>query len=116
MTRRLRFHPEARAELRNAVQWYRERSAPYAVQLAHIIDIATTTLRRFPYAWPFVPGWPDVRRYVLSRFPYSILYRASATQLEIIAISHQRRSPDYWAERAKESRSSTASKQRRAPP
>ena len=64
-------------------------------------SIATTTLRRFPYAWPFVPGWPDVRRYVLSRFPYSILYRASATQLEIIAVSHQRRSPDYWAERAK---------------
>ena len=99
MSRRLRIHPEARAELREALLWYRAHSVPYAVGLANTIDAALNTLRKLPYAWPFVAGWPDVRRYVLSRFPYSIVYRVGTTEIEVVAISHQRRSPEHWLTR-----------------
>lgn len=39
------------------------------------------------------------RRYLLRRFPYSIIYQASADELRVIAVAHQRRRPGYWAGR-----------------
>jgi plasmid stabilization system protein ParE len=40
------------------------------------------------------------RRYLLRRFPYSILYQPAGEELRIIAVAHQRRRPGYWARRS----------------
>ena len=40
----------------------------------------------------------EVRRYVLHRFPYKILYSIEEEHIVIIAIAHQHRKPDYWIE------------------
>ena len=39
------------------------------------------------------------RRYILRRFPYSIIYQVAADELRILAIAHHRRRPGYWAHR-----------------
>jgi len=39
------------------------------------------------------------RRYLLRRFPYSIIYQVSTDELRVIAVAHQRRRPGYWAGR-----------------
>jgi toxin ParE1/3/4 len=39
------------------------------------------------------------RRYILRRFPYSIIYQITADELRILAVAHHRRRPGYWAQR-----------------
>ena len=39
------------------------------------------------------------RRYILRRFPYSIIYQVTAKELRILAVAHHRRRPGYWTQR-----------------
>jgi toxin ParE1/3/4 len=39
------------------------------------------------------------RRIVLRRFPFVVVFRKAVGGVEIIAIAHGRRRPDYWRER-----------------
>jgi plasmid stabilization system protein ParE len=39
------------------------------------------------------------RRYILRRFPYSIIYQVTAEELRILAVAHHRRRPGYWVHR-----------------
>nr|WP_315220776.1 type II toxin-antitoxin system RelE/ParE family toxin [uncultured Duganella sp.] len=39
------------------------------------------------------------RRYFLRKFPYSVIYQASHDELRVLALSHHRRRPNYWAKR-----------------
>jgi plasmid stabilization system protein ParE len=39
------------------------------------------------------------QRYILRRFPYSIIYQVTAEDLRILAVAHHRRRPGYWAQR-----------------
>ncbi len=50
------------------------------------------------------PGrWPrhlyDTRRYVLHKFPYSIIYIEILGGVKVIAIAHASRRPGYWKSR-----------------
>lgn len=42
---------------------------------------------------------PDIRRFVLRKFPYSIIYSIEPDCVMILAVAHQRREPGYWRER-----------------
>jgi len=39
------------------------------------------------------------RRYILRRFPYSIIYQVTTEELRILAVAHHKRRPGYWAKR-----------------
>jgi len=39
------------------------------------------------------------RRFVLDRFPYTLLYRVREDHIFITAVAHQSRRPDYWRDR-----------------
>ena len=51
-------------------------------------------LRSWPMACPFEKG--DIRRLILSRFPYKLLYSVESDHGFIIAVAHLHRAPDYW--------------------
>ena len=36
------------------------------------------------------------RRYLLRRFPYSIIYQVTPEELRILAVAHHTRHPGYW--------------------
>ena len=46
---------------------------------------------------------PEVRRFLVSRFPYSIVYRIAndrrRERIFVLAVAHQKRRPRYWAKR-----------------
>jgi hypothetical protein len=59
-----------------------------------------TTIQRsliYPKAWPVLEG--DVRRCLVSRFPYGVLYSVEQGELFILAIMNLHRDPDYWNDR-----------------
>ena len=45
----------------------------------------------------------DVRRRVLKRFPYKLLYSVETDHLYVIAVAHQHRKPGYWHDRIENS-------------
>ena len=92
------FHSEARAEIRSANRWYRQRSKRAAEGFIEEIERALNNVLSAPQRWPKSKGgW---RRFPLFRFPYSIIYREKTTnEIEVIAVAHARRRPRYWETR-----------------
>jgi len=41
------------------------------------------------------------RRYLLARFPFSIIYKEHEDEVYIVAVMHNSRNPEYWKERVK---------------
>ena len=93
----IRFHPDAERELLEAETWYRDRSEVAAQAFALEVDRAIDAIAAAPERWPVHPF--GERRFILSRFPYSILYRMRAEEIVVLAIAHQRRRPGYWRNR-----------------
>ena len=51
-----------------------------------------------PYRYPVESGY-DVRRIQMDRFPYTLLYREVSGIIQILAVAHHRRRPQYWLTR-----------------
>ena len=94
MARELEYLEEALQEVEAAAHWYAERSATAATAFSEEIDAAESAIVRLPEAWPaFDHG---TRRYLLRRFPFSVVYRVEARRILIVAVAHARRRPGYW--------------------
>ena len=91
------FHPEARAEFEGAVAWYEERERGLGLDLALEVEAAVENILAYPDAWPLVEG--EIRRCLVHRFPYGILYSHEGSEILILAVMHLHRSPDYWKPR-----------------
>ena len=94
---KIEFHPEAARELSEAKSWYRERSKLAARAFAADIADSIRRIAASPNRWPETR--PGERRFVLPRFPFSILYRARTNLIFITAVAHQKRRPGYWRDR-----------------
>jgi plasmid stabilization system protein ParE len=93
----LEYLPEALVEAEAAARWYASRSLKASTGFAEEIDTAISAIVRLPAAWPtFDHG---TRRYLLRRFPYSVVYRLERDRILIVAIAHGHRRPDYWRSR-----------------
>ena len=49
--------------------------------------------------WPVIEA--ELRRRLVRRFPFGILYRIEPEEIVIVAVAHLRRKPGYWRERIK---------------
>jgi plasmid stabilization system protein ParE len=93
---------EARAELLEARGWYRDKSEHLALDFDRAIAGALDVLGNNPCAgalWLGRPRRPQIRRWVMDRYPYSILYRLVDDRIVVLAVSHAKRKPGYWRDR-----------------
>jgi toxin ParE1/3/4 len=68
------------------------------------LDEVTTSLTRikeFPFAHPPLDG---SRRYILRRFPFSLIYEVEVDIIVIVAVAHHSRRPRYWKRRLRKER------------
>ena len=93
----LGLHPEAVAEARSATHWYRERNADAAKAFVAELERAFLCIAESPERWPVIET--DRRRFVLRRFPFSVVYRLKSGRVEVLAVAHGRRRPGYWRDR-----------------
>lgn len=91
-----RFHPEALEEYLAAAAWYGADAGGLFVE--HVAS-ATSAIAEAPHAWPRWSTEGDARRFVLGRFPYSLIYLPEPAALVIVAVAHHRRAPGYWRAR-----------------
>ena len=92
----LEMHPEAVAEAREARLWYADRSPDAAAKFFGELERALDRIAEAPKRWPAKSG---VRKYVMRRFPFLVLFRVLDAKVEVIAVAHARRRPGYWADR-----------------
>lgn len=91
---RLIYHPDAEAELIEAVRYYERRVTGLGAQFLDAADRAVRAIEEAPERWPITEA--DIRHYLMPRFPYAIYYRMQSDQLRILAFKHHSRHPDYW--------------------
>ena len=92
------FSPEAKAEFEDGERYYERQVQGLGAQFRADVREALIRLRNWPLATPIERG--DVRRLVLSRFPYKLLYSIETDRIYIIALAHLHRAPDYWIKRS----------------
>lgn len=92
------FNSLAEQELIDAADYYEAQKPGLGLELLEEVEHSINFLVRFPEAGAKVRD--SIRRLVLPKFPYSILYRVVETgQLRILAIAHHKRRPQYWIDR-----------------
>ena len=97
-----RYHPAARDELRAAIQYGEIERPGRGALLEAAVTHALRRIRLLPRSAPALPnlkGAIEVRRAVVRRHPYLIVYAILPDQLVVIAVAHTRRKPGYWRTR-----------------
>ena len=91
------FHPEAESEFREAIDYYEDRESGLGYDFS--IEVFTTiqNIVNHPTAWPIIEE--DMRRCLVNRFPYGVIYSIEQDKIFILAVMHLRRYPDYWKNR-----------------
>lgn len=102
MGKPLRIDPEAEEEIAAGIDWY-ERQRPGLG--GEFLDAISASLRSLadpgPECTPARGVPPDlgVKRKLVERFPYVILFIEFETTIRVIAVAHGTRRPGYWRQR-----------------
>lgn len=91
------FNEFAAAEFEDAVDFYELQVEGLGRRFKEEIAHALRAIKKNPEVWPVESG--DIKRFILHKFPYKILYSIESDYIYIIAIAHMHRKPQYWAER-----------------
>ena len=92
-----RLHALAWQEIEAGDDWYRRRSVDASVGFIAAVSDALESISDAPRRWPkYLYG---TRRFVLDRFPFSIVYLDSPDEVNIVAVAHTKRKPGYWKQR-----------------
>lgn len=98
----LPFEANAAAEFEDAVIWYESERSGYGAVFASEVRRAVRRAAELPGSGALLSEFPtqhDVRRFVLRRFPYSIVTARIDGQRAVVAVAHDRRRPGYWRTR-----------------
>ncbi len=92
------FHPDAEAELLESVGFYESKvkglGQAFIDEFESTINLVCGAPRQH-----IIECQPDIRRAPLHRFPFTIIYREKFSIVQILAIAHDRRRPQFWLSR-----------------
>ncbi|CAD5979505.1 Plasmid stabilization system protein, RelE/ParE family [Planktothrix tepida] len=92
------FHPLAEQELIDATAYYEEQKPGLGLEFLEEVEEAVNFLMLYPEAGSKVKS--SARRIILPKFSYSLFYRIlEDDRIRILAVAHQKRRTQYWAER-----------------
>ena len=95
----IRFLAPARSEVDDAVAWYNDQAAGLGFEFLDELDRAIRRSAVYPKAGMEIE--PGLRRCLLARFPFKLIYGLDGDTLIVVAIAHLHREPRYWAGRIK---------------
>lgn len=91
------FHPEAEKELLAAVDYYEKLENGLGYDFALEVQLTLERTVALPEAWAVLEG--EIRRSLVRRFPFGVLYSVEDESIYVIAIMNLHRSPGYWKRR-----------------
>jgi plasmid stabilization system protein ParE len=96
VSRPVRFRPEAEAEVLETHQWYEQRRRGLGTEFDTGLMNVVQRIAENPFQFPRVRG--EIRRAVLSRFPYAVYFRIHVAEIIVLAV-HGRQDPGRWQSR-----------------
>jgi plasmid stabilization system protein ParE len=91
------IEPEAEADILEAHDWYEKQREGLGEDFDLCLDAAMLSVQQHPRAFQKV--YKNVRRFLINRFPYLILFVTRADAVVVIAVFHVRRDPLMWQRR-----------------
>ena len=88
------FSKFAKMELDDAVHYYEIAQPRLGQRFREEVRKASVRLAEYPEVWSIERG--EIRKCILHKFPYKLLYSIEKDHIFIIAVAHQHRKPDYW--------------------
>ncbi len=92
-----RFLLPAEEEMIAACRYYEHQSVGLGTEFLTEVERTIAAISAHPNAALKVKG--EMRRRLLKRFPFGMLYVATDDEIVIVAIMHLRRRPGYWEDR-----------------
>jgi len=80
-----------------AAAFYEEQAANLGREFLAEVQHAADRILESPLAGRKIRG--EIRRRLLRRFPFALLYRLDPEEIIILAVMHLRRKPGYWSNR-----------------
>jgi len=97
-----RILQEAEAELLEAIYWYDDREEGLGVDFFQQALKTIHTIGKEPQRFPFYEGTTlqrKLRRALVDRFPYVVIFEIRKSEILIVAIVHTSRRPGFWQTR-----------------
>ena len=91
------FHDLAARELLDAREYYDDLVFGLGKKFVIEIERCIKIIKANPLANPIIRD--NIRKAVVIKFPYSILYRVEKNIVYILAVMHQKKEPKYWTKR-----------------
>lgn len=94
--------PEARDEVREAATWYDEQRAGLGEEFLEELERLFSRMSQLPRSFPILMDPRrelGLRRALLPRFPYGVVFVELEDDLRVIAVAHTKRRPGYWLDR-----------------
>ena len=92
------------AEVVEAASWYNDRSCKLGTEFLLAYRQALSKIEREPSRFPrletLVSTDRDIRRVLLKRFPYYVVYEVFPNETVVLAVAHGSQRPNYWQDRA----------------
>ena len=91
------FHPEAEQEFVEAAAYYERNITDLGERYGSEVHHAIERILEYPELGSSI----DVvlRRLMLTRFPYFLIFSFTTELLRVVAVAHARRRPAYWRSR-----------------
>ncbi|MBI1871628.1 MAG: type II toxin-antitoxin system RelE/ParE family toxin [Chlamydiae bacterium] len=89
----------AQQEFDEAKEYYEIEQAGLGRRFEQEIRQSLLRIKQFPLGWPMEER--EVRRYLVHKFPYKILYSVQEKEMVVLAFAHFHRRPGYWIERVR---------------
>ncbi|WP_445666289.1 type II toxin-antitoxin system RelE/ParE family toxin [Fodinibius sp. AD559] len=93
----IKFHSEARKEFFKAANYYEDQVVGLGDIFIDEIENVLEVIEQFPSSGTKIT--PTERRFLVSRFPYGIVYTVEDDLITIFAIMNLRQKPGYWKPR-----------------
>lgn len=93
----IRISEEAELDIEDAYNWYENQVKHLGSEFIRVIDKSLTTIHQNPFACPLI--YRNVRRKLLTRFPYMLLYFIDDNIIFVFACFHVKRNPKQWQRR-----------------
>ena len=101
----VRLASEAVGELADSAAWYESRQAGLAVKFIDEFERTLVLISSRPASFPRLLDMPpdlDIRRALLPRFPYALVFIELGGEVRVLAVAHVKRQPGYWLNRVQD--------------
>ena len=83
--------------MNEAARFYERRREGLGLEFLNEVQRTITSILAHPQSGPSVS--PNIRRRIVRRFPFGVLYAIHEKEIVVVAVAHLKRRPGYWKAR-----------------